>query len=106
MHTNFVGANFLNTTRSPGHPGKTPGTSQIPLFETQGRQTFEGGHELFGHRPFAWKTPTPPGGLQTWDTAHPLEESPKESSGAFRPGVQKVSETVSEESPESQNSLF
>ena len=25
----------------PGHPGKIPGTSQIPLFETQGRQTFE-----------------------------------------------------------------
>ena len=38
--------------------------SQIPLFEAQGRQTFEGGHELFGHRPFAWKIPTPPGGLK------------------------------------------
>ena len=45
--------------------GKIPGTSQIPLFETQARQTFEGGHELFGHHPFAWKTPTPPGGLRT-----------------------------------------
>ena len=31
----------------------------------QGRQTFEGGHELFDHHPFAWKTPTPPGGLRT-----------------------------------------
>ena len=41
----------------PGHPGQIPRTSQIPLFETQGRQTFEGGHELFGHQPFAWKTP-------------------------------------------------
>ena len=41
------------------------GTSQIPLFKTQGRQTFEGGHELFGHHPFAWKTPIPPGGLRT-----------------------------------------
>ena len=53
-----------------------------------------------------------------WDPARPLEESPgpfgpeisgespKESPGAFRPRVQKVSETVSRESPESQNSLF
>ena len=31
----------------------------------QGRQSFEGGHEVFGHHPFAWKTPTPPGGLRT-----------------------------------------
>ena len=45
-------------------PAKFP-TSQIPLFDTQGRQTFEGGHELFGHHPFAWKTPTPPCGLWT-----------------------------------------
>ena len=44
---------------------KIPGTSRILLFETQGRQTFEGGHELFAHHPFAWKTPTPPGGLRT-----------------------------------------
>ena len=41
------------------------GTSQLPPFETQGRQTFEGGHELFGHHPFARKTPAPPGGLRT-----------------------------------------
>ena len=35
--------------------------------KTQGRQIiFEGGHELFGHHLFAWKTPTPPGGLRTW----------------------------------------
>ena len=33
-------------SRGPGHHGKIPGTSQIPLFETQGRQTFEGGREL------------------------------------------------------------
>ena len=65
IRTNFFGINFLNTPRGPGHPGKIPGTSQIPLFETQGRQTFEGEHELFGHHPFAWKTPTPPGGLRT-----------------------------------------
>ena len=64
MRTNFFGANFLNTRRGPGHAGKIPGTSQIPLLETQRRQTFGGGHELFGH-PFAWKTPTPPGGLRT-----------------------------------------
>ena len=65
MRTNFFCTNFLNTPRGPGNPGKIPGTSQIPLIETQGRQTFEGGHELFGHHPFAWKTPTPPGGLRT-----------------------------------------
>ena len=29
------------------------------------KTNFEGGHELFGHHPFAWKTPTPPGGLWT-----------------------------------------
>ena len=60
MRTNFSCTNFLNTARGPGHPSKNPGTSQIPPLETQGRQTFEGGHELFGHHPFAPKTPTPP----------------------------------------------
>ena len=65
MRTKFFCTNFLNTARGPGHPGKIPGTSRIPLFETQGRQSFEGGHEVFGHHPFAWKTPTPPGGLRT-----------------------------------------
>ena len=65
MRTNFLNTNFLNTARGPGHPGKNPGTSQIPPFETQGTQTFEGGHELFSHHPFAWKTPTPPRGLRT-----------------------------------------
>ena len=65
MRTNFFCTDFLNTPRGPGHPGKIPGTSQIPLFESQGAQTFEGWHKLFGHHPFAWKTPTPPGGLGT-----------------------------------------
>ena len=65
MRTNFFCTNFLNTRSLPGHPGKIPGTSQIPLFETQGRQSFEGEHEVFDHHPFPWKTPTPPGGLQT-----------------------------------------
>ena len=51
MRTKFFCTKFLNTPRGPGHPGKIPGTSQIPLFETQGRQTFEGGHEVFGHHP-------------------------------------------------------
>ena len=64
MRTNFLSTNFWNTHRGPGHPGKIPGTSEIPLFETQGRQTFEGEHEVFGHHPFARKTPTPPGGLR------------------------------------------
>ena len=62
MSTNFFCTNFLNTPRGPGHPSKIPGTSQVP---PQGRQTFEGGHELFDPHPFAWKTPTPPGGLRT-----------------------------------------
>ena len=65
MRTKFFCTNFLNTARGPGHPGKNPGTSLIPPFETQGRQTFKGGHEVFGHHPFARKTPTPPGGLRT-----------------------------------------
>ena len=65
MRTKLFCTNFLNTARGPGHPGKIPGTSRIPLFETQGRQSFEGGHEVFGHHPFAWKTPTPPDGLRT-----------------------------------------
>ena len=65
MRANFFCTNFLNTPRGPGHPGKIPGTSQIPLFETQGRRTFEGEHGLFDPHPFTWKTPTPPGGLRT-----------------------------------------
>ena len=65
MHTNFFCTNFLNTPRGLGHPSKIPGTSQIPLFETQGRQTFERGHELFDPHHFGWKTPSPPGGLRT-----------------------------------------
>ena len=65
MRTNFLSTSFLNTPRGPEHPGKIPGTSQIPLFETQGRQTFEGEHEVFGRHPFARKTPTRPGGLWT-----------------------------------------
>ena len=65
IRTKFFCTNFLNTPKGPGHPGKIPGTSQIPLFKTQGRQTFEGGHEVFGHHPFEGKTRTPPGGLRT-----------------------------------------
>ena len=64
MRTNFFCTHYLNTPKGPGHPGIIPGTSQIPLFETQGRQTFGGGQELFGHRSFAWKTPTPPSSLR------------------------------------------
>ena len=47
MNTNSFSTNFLNTHRGLGHPGKIPGTYKVPLFNTQGRQTFEGGHELF-----------------------------------------------------------
>ena len=57
----FFYTKFLNTPRRLGHPGKISGTSQIPLFESQKK----GGRELFGHHPFAWKIPTPPGGLRT-----------------------------------------
>ena len=54
------------------HP-QGPGTSRqnsldIPrssLRNPQGRQTFEGGHELFDHHTFAWKTLAPPGSLRT-----------------------------------------
>ena len=36
-----LSTNFLNTPKGRGHPVKIPRTSQIPLFETQGRQTFD-----------------------------------------------------------------
>ena len=65
MRTNFLSTNFLNTPRGPGHPGIIPGTSQIPLFKAQERQTFEGEHEVFDPHPFARKTPTPLGSLRT-----------------------------------------
>ena len=61
---NYFCTTFLNTPRGPGHPGKIPGTSQVPPFQTQGRQTFKGGRKLFDHHPFPWKTPTPPGSLR------------------------------------------
>ena len=61
----FFCTNFLNTPGGPGHPGNIPGTSQVPPFKTQGRQTFEEGRELFDPHPFVWKTPSPPGSLQT-----------------------------------------
>ena len=56
--------------------------------------------------------------LPFWDPARPLQESPgpsgpkspkslrKSLPGPSGPGVQKVTKTVSKESPESQNSLF
>ena len=60
MRTNFFCTNFLNTVRGPGHPGKNPW--DIPDSSLRNpRKT----NELFGHHPFAWKTPTPPGGLRT-----------------------------------------
>ena len=63
MHTNFLHKLFEH----PQGSGTSRQNSQdIPGSSLRkGRQTFEGGHELFGHRPFAWKTPTPPGGLRT-----------------------------------------
>ena len=59
MHMNLFCTNFLNTPRIAGHPGKIPGTSQIPLFETQGRQTFEGRHERLDHHPIRLEDPLP-----------------------------------------------
>ena len=59
MNTKFFETKFWNTPRGPGHPGKILGTSQAPPFETQGRQTFQGGHELFDHHPIPWKKPHP-----------------------------------------------
>ena len=44
----FLAQTFLNTPRGPGHPGQIPGTSQVPPFQTQGRQTwrkFKGQHD-------------------------------------------------------------
>ena len=61
MRTNFFCTKFLNNPRDPGHPGRIPGTSQIPFFETQGRQTFEGGHELLGPAPLRVEDPHPTG---------------------------------------------
>ena len=72
MRTNFVkNARELFLHKLFEHPQgsgtsrQIPGTSQAPPFQTRGKQTFEGGHELFDHHPYAWKTPTPPGGLWT-----------------------------------------
>ena len=66
MNTNSFCTNFLNTPTVPGYPGKMSGTSQVPSFETQGKQTFEGGRELFDHPLLrVEKIPTPPGSLRT-----------------------------------------
>ena len=57
---------FLNTHRRPGTSRQE--SRDIPdslSWKPKGRQTLEGGHKLFGRHPFAWKTPTLPGGLRT-----------------------------------------
>ena len=64
MSVKLLCTNFLSTSRGLGHLGKIPGTSQVPVIESQGKQTLEGGNELFDPHAFAWKTPTPPGSLQ------------------------------------------
>ena len=48
MRMNFFGANFLNTPTGPGC-----------LFQTRGRQTFEGGEELFDHHDLRVEDPPP-----------------------------------------------
>ena len=67
MRTNIFWHNniFKHPPRVRDIVAKFPGHHQIPLFKTQGRQTFEGEHEVFGHHSFVWKTPTPMGGLWT-----------------------------------------
>ena len=57
MRGNFLLAQAFYTSRGPGHPCEIPATSQLPSLETQGRQSFKGGHELFGHHPFARRPP-------------------------------------------------
>ena len=42
---------FLSTPRGPGHPGQIPRTFQGPSLKNQEKQTFEGGHALFGPHP-------------------------------------------------------
>ena len=64
MRGNFFAQTFSTPLGVRDIPAKFPGHPRF-LFETQGRQTFEGGHELFRHHPFVWKNPTRPGGLRT-----------------------------------------
>ena len=58
-------------------------------FETQGRQTFEGGHELFDHHPFGWKTLSPTGGLRTKNLIFVLFFSCLNCKGIFEKGTVK-----------------
>ena len=59
LHTTTSVCPFQESTcchvfaRGPGHPGKIPGTSQVPSLGTQGKQTFKGGRGIFGPHPFA-----------------------------------------------------
>ena len=48
---------FRNTPRVRDVPAKLLGHPRFPPCETKGKQTFEGGNELFDHHPFTWKTP-------------------------------------------------
>ena len=57
MPTNFFVHKLFEHPQGSGASRQNSRDITDPLFETQGRQTFEGGRELFGHHPFAWKTP-------------------------------------------------
>ena len=49
---------LFENPRTPGHPRKIPGTSQVPLFETP-KKRLSREERTFRPPPFAWKTPTP-----------------------------------------------
>ena len=57
MRTNFFGTNFWDTPRGPGHPGKIPGTSQIPPFETQEDKLSREGTNISATTPSRGRSP-------------------------------------------------
>ena len=52
---------LLNTARGPGHPGKNPGTSQIPPFETPKKTNLRGRARSFRPPPLRVEDPHPTG---------------------------------------------
>ena len=61
MRKNFFYTHFLNTPGNPGHPGKIPGTWQIPLFETPRKTNFQGRARTFRPPPLRVEDPHPTG---------------------------------------------
>ena len=60
MRTKFFCTNFLNTARGPGHPGKIPGTSRIPLRNPR-KTKFRGRARSFRPPPLRVEDPHPTG---------------------------------------------